>query len=499
MACILALDQGTTSSRAIIFDENQNILGLAQRPFEQFFPQPGWVEHSPLEIWKTQLDVAVEAMANAQLTPRDIAAIGITNQRETSVVWDRRTGQPLYNAIVWQDRRTAELCNALRDQDHEDYVHNTTGLLLDPYFSASKIRWILDHCEGAWQLAESGHLAFGTIDSWLIWNLTNGQDHTTDHTNASRTGLLDLNTLDWDSSLVELWNIPRSLLPTLSASSGEIACCRTSALEGIPICGVAGDQQAALFGQTCFTNGMAKCTYGTGCFALLNCGQSPVISNNKLLTTVAWTIGNETDYALEGSVFIGGALVQWLRDELGIIEHARDIEPLAESVQDNGGVVFVPAFSGLGAPFWDPYARGTIIGLTRGTTKAHIARAALEGIAFQVSDVFGAMTADASGQITHINVDGGASENRMLMQFQADILQTQLVRSAQKESTALGAASLAGLAAGVWSNRAELTALWRESDRFSPCAPTRSLDAARRQWSNAVGRAQNWIAPRETQ
>ena len=497
MACILALDQGTTSSRAIVFDEQQQILGIAQQSFEQLFPRPGWVEHDPNDIWQSQRDVAVQAIVDAGLTSRDIAAIGITNQRETTVVWDRRTGQPLCNAIVWQDRRTADFCSTLRDAGHEDHIHNTTGLVLDPYFSASKIRWILDNCEDSRTLAAAGNLAFGTVDTWLIWNLTNGRVHATDSTNASRTALFNLHTLDWDASLLELWDIPQSMLPTVCTSSGEVARCAIPELAGIPICGIAGDQQAALFGQTCFAIGEAKCTYGTGCFMLLNTGRSPVISKNKLLTTVAWTIDDETEYALEGSVFMGGALVQWLRDGLGIIEHAEDIESLAASVDDSDGGVFVPAFSGLGAPFWDPHARGTIIGLTRGTHKAHIARAALEGIAFQVADVFGAMKADAGDPIAHVKVDGGASANKLLMQLQCDIVQSELIRSTQQESTALGAASLAGLAVGIWSDRAELKTLWRESERFLPSSPSEKLDSANRRWLDAVERARNWDSPHE--
>ena len=492
MAFILALDQGTTSSRAIVFDEEQRVLGAAQSSFQQFFPKPGWVEHDPLEIWRSQLDVALQALSNATLDVSQIGAIGITNQRETTVVWDRRTGQPIYNAIVWQDRRTAELCKRLRDAGHETAIHQATGLLLDPYFSASKVSWILQHCDGAYEAAHAGHLAFGTIDSWLVWNLTQGGSHITDTSNASRTSLLNLHSRQWDPAMLELWDIPRSMLPEVTQSSGQLAICTTPELRNIPITGIAGDQQAALFGQSCFSAGEAKCTYGTGCFILLNSGDQPVLSRNRLLSTIAWTIDAKTEYALEGSVFMGGATVQWLRDGLGIIDRAEDIEALAASVEDSGGVIFVPALAGLGAPYWDPLARGTILGLTRGTTKAHLARAALEGIAFQVADVVNAMQSDVNGAVTSIKVDGGASANDLLMQLQSDILQIPLLRAGNTESTALGAASLAGLALGVWKNRDELRAIRREHGRILPTAKNRQLRRQANLWQEGVTRAQEW-------
>ena len=494
MAFILALDQGTTSSRAIVFDDQQNVVGSAQRPFQQLFPRPGWVEHDPIAIWETQRDVAIEALKKAKIGHADIAGIGITNQRETTVVWDRRTGQPIYNAIVWQDRRTAKACAAKREAGHEALVSSVTGLLLDPYFSASKICWILDNCDGARESAAAGHLAFGTIDTWLIWNLTNGRSHITDPSNASRTCLFNLQSQQWDESMLELWDIPRSLLPEITFSSGRLAHCTTPAFDGVVIAGIAGDQQAALFGQTCFSVGDAKCTYGTGCFILLNCGDRPVFSRNRLLTTVAWTINGETEYALEGSVFIGGAVVQWLRDGLEIIAHAADIEALAANVESTDGVVLVPAFSGLGAPYWDPNARGTIMGITRGTTKGHLARAALEGIAFQVSDVLDAMQADIGTTLSSLKVDGGASANNLLMQLQSDISHTVLIRPANHESTAVGAASLAGLAVGTWKDRAELCALSAEARRFLPTTDCRAIDGQRALWRKAIERTRQWIS-----
>lgn len=494
MAFILALDQGTTNSRAIVFDEQQRVLGSAQTSFQQIFPHPGWIEHDPLEIWRSQLDVALQALAKAKLDRTQIAAIGITNQRETTVVWDRRTGQPIYNAIVWQDRRTAELCNNMRSDGHEPQVHRSTGLLLDPYFSASKIRWILDHCDGARDAANAGHLAFGTIDTWLIWNLTQGQSHITDTSNASRTSLFNLHTRQWDDAMLELWDIPQSMLPEVTQSSGRLSVCTTSDLHEIPITGIAGDQQAALFGQSCFAAGEAKCTYGTGCFILLNTGEHPVLSNNRLLSTIAWTIDAKTEYALEGSVFMGGAIVQWLRDGLGMFDRSEDIEALAATVEDSDGVIFVPAFAGLGAPYWDPEARGTIFGLTRGTTKAHLARAALEGIAFQVADVLSAMQADTDGAITSMKVDGGASSNNLLMQLQADILQIPLVRAGNTESTALGAAGLAGLGVGTWKSRDELRVIWQERGRFLPMVKSQTLRRQTELWRKGVTRAQNWVS-----
>ncbi len=498
MTYILALDQGTTSSRAIVFDERQCVVGSAQRSFQQIFPRPGWVEHDPLEIWQSQIDVAIEALSSAKLDKTQIAGIGITNQRETTVVWDRRTGQPLYNAIVWQDRRTEALCNALHDNGHEAEVQQSTGLLLDPYFSASKIRWILDNCEGARDCATAGYLAFGTIDSWLIWNLTKGRSHITDSTNAARTSLFNLRSQQWDQAMLELWGIPRSMLPEVTQSSGLLARCAISELDNVQISGIAGDQQAALFGQSCFSSGEAKCTYGTGCFILLNTGERPVLSNNRLLSTVAWTLEGKPEYALEGSVFMGGATVQWLRDGLGMIDQAEDIEDLANTVNSSEGVIFVPAFSGLGAPYWDPQARGTIIGITRGTTKAHLARAALEGIAFQVADVLNAMQADTGNAINSLKVDGGASANDLLMQLQSDILQTSLVRAGNAESTALGAASLAGLAVGTWKNRDELRSLWREADRFHPTTQNENIQRQSDLWREGVKRAQHWASNDET-
>jgi glycerol kinase len=494
VACIVALDQGTTSSRAIIFDDEQRILGSAQRTFEQFFPQPGWVEHDPEEIWQSQRDVAIEAIADAGLREADISAIGITNQRETTIVWDRRTGKPLHNAIVWQDRRTAEFCASLRIAGHEPEVQARTGLVLDPYFSASKIRWILDHCDGARDLALAGHLAFGTVDSWLVWKLTNATTHITDMSNASRTSLLNLHTQTWDDEMLALWDIPRSMLPNVVASSGDLARSTTTGLNNIPITGIAGDQQAALFGQACFEPGQAKCTYGTGCFVLLHSGEQPIISKNRLLTTVAWTINGTTEFALEGSVFIGGALIQWLRDSLGLIEQSSDIETLAGQVDSSDGVVFVPAFAGLGPPHWDPDARGALLGLTRGTTKAHIALAALEGIAFQVADVFTAMKDDVNRPIASIKVDGGASENRLLMQIQASLLQTKLIRAERHESTALGAASLAGLAIGVWKDRDELAALWRSGESFTPAHNDTTLERRIALWREAVKRIKSTLS-----
>jgi glycerol kinase len=488
VACIVALDQGTTSSRAIVFDDKQRILGSAQRPLEQFFPRPGWVEHDAEEIWQSQRDVAIEAITNANLRETDISAIGITNQRETTIVWDRRTGRPIHRAIVWQDRRTAEFCESLRVAGHEPAVQSRTGLVLDPYFSASKIRWILDHCDGARDLAQAGHLACGTVDSWLVWKLSNSTTHITDSSNASRTSLFNLHSQTWDDEMLALWDIPRSMLPNVVPSSGDLARSTTAGLNGIPITGIAGDQQAAMFGQTCFEPGQAKCTYGTGCFVLLNSGERPIISKNQLLTTIAWTINGTTEFALEGSVFIGGALVQWLRDSLGLIEQSSGIETLAREVNSSEGVVFVPAFAGLGPPHWDPDARGALLGLTRGTTKAHIALAALEGIAFQVGDVFSAIKDDINGPVASIKVDGGASENRLLMQIQASLLQTELIRAEGHESTALGAASLAGLAVGVWKDRDELSTLWRAGESFTPQENDSSLERRLALWREAVNR-----------
>ncbi|MBL8518358.1 MAG: glycerol kinase GlpK [Betaproteobacteria bacterium] len=488
---ILALDQGTTSSRAMLFGRRGDCLASAQQEFRQLFPQPGWVEHDALEIWATQRAVAAEALQRGGPTIGDIAAIGITNQRETTVLWDKRSGQPVAPAIVWQDRRTAEHCQRLRDAGKADDIQARTGLVLDAYFSATKLAWLLDRTPGARDAAASGELAFGTIDSWLIWNLTGGE-HVTDVSNASRTLLFNLHTLDWDESLLTLFNIPRAVLPRIVSSSGVIGETRCDGLpRGIPISGIAGDQQAALFGQACHSPGMAKNTYGTGCFMLMNTGTKPVPSRNRLLTTVAWRVDGETHYALEGSVFIGGAVVQWLRDGLGFFKSAAEIEALAASVPDTGGVYLVPAFAGLGAPHWDPDARGTLVGMTRGTTRAHIARAALEAIAFQSADLLDAMTADANIRLTEMRVDGGASVNNMLMQFQCDLLGVPVVRPAVTETTALGAAFLAGLGVEFWKDRKEIAALWREEQRFTPVA--NDAPAGRKQyWVRAVECARHW-------
>jgi glycerol kinase len=493
MAYILALDQGTTSSRAIVFDEKGAIVSVAQKEFTQIFPRAGWVEHDANEIWASQIGVAVEALGRAGLRQRDVAAIGITNQRETTVVWDRDTGDPVYNAIVWQDRRTAELCEQLKADGAAPLVQRKTGLLIDAYFSATKIRWILDNVPGARARADAGKLAFGTIDSWLIWKLTNGQQHVTDVSNASRTMLFDIQTLQWDRELLSLFHVPESLLPQVRASSevyGEVAT--SLGVAGVPIAGVAGDQQAALFGQMCRVPGMSKNTYGTGCFLLQNIGTSPKPSRNQLVTTVAWKIGDVTEYALEGSVFIGGAVVQWLRDGLGIIRTSPDVETLASTVPDNGGVYLVPAFAGLGAPHWDSFARGTIVGITRGTTAAHIARAALESIAFQVADLLDAMRADCGIGVRELRVDGGAAANNMLMQIQADLLGVPVVRPAVTETTALGAAYLAGLGVGFWKSADDLVGQWRVDRRFEPRMDAAASRALRLRWSEAVERSRGW-------
>lgn len=493
MPYILALDQGTTSSRAIVFSGDGSIKAIAQKEFTQIFPRAGWVEHDPNEIWASQIGVAIEAMGRAALTSADIAAIGITNQRETTVVWDRATGEPLYNAIVWQDRRTAEFCERLKADGAGALVQRKTGLLIDAYFSASKIRWILEHVDGARARAEAGQLAFGTIDTWLIWKLTGGREHVTDVSNASRTMLFDIHTLQWDSELLSLFGVPASMLPAVRASSGVIGETSTSLGIGqVPIAGVAGDQQSALFGQMCRTPGMSKNTYGTGCFLLQNIGTTPTPSRNQLVTTVAWQIDGRTEYALEGSVFIGGAVVQWLRDGLGLIRTAADVEALALSVPDSGGVYFVPAFAGLGAPHWDPFARGTIVGLTRGTTAGHIARAALESIAFQVADLLDAMAADCGIPATELRVDGGAAANNTLMQMQADLLGVAVVRPAVTETTALGAAYLAGLGVSFWKSVDDLTGQWQVDRRFQPAMAPAQARALRQRWSEAVGRSKSW-------
>jgi glycerol kinase len=487
MKHVLALDQGTTSSRAIVFDENGGMRAVAQKEFRQIFPQPGWVEHDADEIWSTQLGVSVEAVAQAGLKNTDIAAIGITNQRETTVVWDRRTSKPICNAIVWQDRRTADRCRALKTAGHEKLFRERTGLVLDPYFSGTKLAWILDNVPDARARAEKGELAFGTVDSWLVWKLTDGQAHVTDPSNASRTLLFNIQTGEWDSELLKILNVPRSLLPEVRSSSEVYG-----QMKGIPIAGIAGDQQAALFGQLCTEPGLAKNTYGTGCFMLMNTGTRLVTSKNQLLTTVAWRLGNRTEYALEGSVFVAGAVVQWLRDSLGIIRTSADVEALAKSVPDSGGVYFVPAFVGLGAPHWDPYARGSILGLTRGSTAAHIARAALESISFQTAEVMQAMQADSGIQLKELRVDGGASRNDLLMQFQADTLGIPVIRPAVSETTAWGAACLAGLATGVWSSPRELTKCWKADKSFTPQNSSREQGRLA-EWRRAVDRAKAWV------
>ena len=491
MSFVLALDQGTTSSRAILFDRGARAHATAQQEFRQIFPHPGWVEHDATEIWATQSGVLHEALAKARVGARDIAAIGITNQRETTVLWERATGRPLANAIVWQDRRTAGLCDELRADGLAPLFAQKTGLVLDAYFSGTKVRWLLDHVDGARARAERGELAFGTIDSWLVWQLTGGRVHCTDASNASRTLLFNIHTCDWDDELLRVLNVPRALLPVVVPSSGV---CGHATIAGVdvPIAGIAGDQQAALFGQACLTPGLAKNTYGTGCFLLLNTGSLAVASRNNMLTTVAWQRGGQLDYALEGSVFIGGAVVQWLRDGLQIIRHASDVEALAASVPDNGGVYLVPAFAGLGAPHWDAYARGAMFGLTRGATRGHLARAALEAIAFQSADVLAAMEKDADIRLTELRVDGGAAANNLLMQFQADVLGVPVVRPQVLETTALGAAYLAGLATGYWKSTADIGANWRIDRRFEPAMPMDRVAELRAGWDKAVARTKGW-------
>ncbi len=492
MSYILALDQGTTSSRSIIFDRSGNAIAVGQKEYTQVYPQSGWVEHDPLEIWQSQIDTVVEALSKAKLAAADIAAVGITNQRETTIIWDRKTGEPIHNALVWQDRRTSEICNAFRET-HADIIRDKTRLEVDAYFSASKIKWLLDNVAGARQRAENGELAFGTVDTWLVWKLTNGKLHITDPSNASRTMLYNINTLEWDDDLLNIFGVPRAILPEVRSSSevyGEIET--PNELAGIKIAGIAGDQQAALFGQACFDTGSTKNTYGTGCFMLQNIGTKPVASSNRLLSTVAWQIGGVTEYALEGSVFIGGAVIQWLRDELQIIESSTDVEALAATVTDNGGVYFVPAFAGLGTPHWDQEARGLIIGLTRGTGQAHIARAAVESIAFQTADLLAAMRADSNADLTELSVDGGATRNEALLQFQADILQIPVVRSKTAETTALGAAYLAGLAVGFWKDKNELATHWQEDKRFEPRMSAHDAGVIMERWHEAVRRSLGW-------
>ena len=488
MSYILALDQGTTSSRAVLLGQDGRVHGQAQTPFRQIFPQPGWVEHDPVEIWSSQFGVAMEALAQADIKADTVAAIGITNQRETAILWDRKTGEPIHNAIVWQDRRTAAFCDRLREQGNEPKIQEKTGLVIDAYFSASKICWLLENVPGARERANRGELAFGTVDSWLIWKLTGGARHVTDITNASRTMLFHLYTGQWDDELLDLLNVPKSLLPQVVGSS-EVCGKSSGVLAGIPIAGIAGDQQAALFGQMCMQPGMVKCTYGTGSFMLLNTGEKPVASRNKLLTTVAWKIDGRTSYALEGSVFIAGAVVQWLRDELQIIRSAAEIEELASSVPDTAGVYFVPAFSGLGAPHWDQYARGTIGGLTRGANRAHIARAALEGIAFQIADIIDAMETDSGVPLKELRVDGGAARNNLLMQIQADLLGVPVTRPSNPETTVLGATYLAGLAVGFWPDQETIAKQWQADRRFIPAIDETERRARHAGWSQALARA----------
>lgn len=489
---ILALDQGTTSSRAIVFDHQGQIRSVAQKEFTQLFPQPGWVEHDPNEIWSTQAGVAAEATVKMGINGTNIKAIGITNQRETTIVWDRTTGEPVYNAIVWQDRRTASFCDQLKSDGHADLIRSKTGLVIDAYFSGSKIRWILDNVSGARAKAEAGELAFGTVDSWLVWKFTRGQVHATDVTNASRTMLFNIRTLEWDQELLDLFKIPLSMLPEVKQSSeiyGETTT--TIFASKIPIAGIAGDQHAALFGQMCVENAMVKNTYGTGCFMLMNIGNHFIESKNNLLTTIAWKIDGQTQYAFEGSIFIGGAVVQWLRDGLGVIKTSSEVEKLALSVPDTGGVYFVPAFAGLGAPYWDAEARGTIVGLTRGSTSGHIARAALQSIAYQTMDVLKAMEADAGMPVTELRVDGGATANNLLMQFQANLLNCKVIRPNVVETTALGAAYLAGLAVGYWKSREEIQQLWLAEKEFMPVV-TPEIEKGIKGWKRAVSAAQAW-------
>ena len=493
MKFILALDQGTTSSRAMLLSEDGHVHGLAQTPFKQIFPKPGWVEHDPMEIWSTQIGVANEALAKAGAKPDAVAAIGITNQRETTIIWDRKTGQPISNAIVWQDRRTSAFCDQLREQGHGPMIQQKTGLVIDAYFSGSKVRWLLDNLAGARARAEKGELAFGTVDSWLIWNFTHGDVHVTDVSNASRTMLYNIHTLEWDAELLDIMGIPASMLPQVKSSS-EIYGHTHAAHLGveIPISGIAGDQQAALFGQQCTRPGMVKNTYGTGCFMMMNTGDTPIESSNNLLTTIAWQIDGKVQYALEGSIFIGGAVVKWLRDGLGIIRHSADVGPLAQEVESSDGVYLVPAFAGLGAPHWNPNARGTIVGATLGTKAAHIARAALDSIAYQTMDVLKAMEADAGMGIAELRVDGGATVNQLLMQFQSDILSVDVVRPKITETTALGAAYLAGLAVGYWQGMEDIQGQWQLDRRFTPDMAAEKVSEHVHGWNRAVNAAIAW-------
>ena len=496
MTYLLALDQGTTSSRAILFNRSGEIIGISQEELPQYYPQSGWVEHDPIEIWETQVNVARDVMRRCDVRSDRIVSIGITNQRETTLVWDRQTGRPIHHAIVWQDRRTAPLCDAMRTGGHEAVVRRKTGLIIDPYFCATKLRWLLDQVPDSRQRADRGELAFGTVDSWLIWNLTGGRVHATDLTNASRTMLLNIETGQWDDELLALFDIPKSMLPKVFSSSGRFGKTEPSLFGGeISIGGAAGDQQAALFGQNCTRTGMAKNTYGTGCFALMNIGETPRASDNRLLTTIACGTAAKRQYALEGSVFVAGAAVQWLRDGLGIIRSSADVEALAASVPDSDGLYLVPAFAGLGAPHWDSYARGAMIGISRGTTAAHIARATLEGIAFQVADVLDAMGSDAGKRVTELRVDGGASNNDLLMQFQADILGIDVVRPKIVETTALGAAFLAGLSSGFWKNLGEIESVWKTDRVFTPRMSADEARNRRDRWNEALKRSMHWADP----
>jgi len=497
---ILSLDQGTTSSRAILFDHNGQIRQMAQKEFTQHYPQPGWVEHDAEEIWSSQYGVLAEVLAKSNLTTRDIAAIGITNQRETVVVWERASGRPIHPAIVWQDRRTAEYCDQLKAQGLGALIGERTGLVIDAYFSATKLKWILDHVPGARTRAEKGELAFGTIDSWLVWKLTTGKLHITDTTNASRTLLFNIHTRQWDTDLLRLFDIPAAILPEVRASSeqyGHTGSIMAPGSVGMPIAGIAGDQQAALFGQLCTQPGMVKNTYGTGCFLLMNTGTKAVISKNQLITTIAWTRGGKTEYALEGSIFIAGAVVQWLRDGLHFIRQSQQVEAMAAEAQDTGGVYMVPAFAGLGAPHWNQYARGSLFGMTRGTTQAHIARAALESIAYQTYDVLKAMEADSGIVLKELRVDGGATANNLLMQFQSDVLQVPVVRPVVTETTALGAAYLAGLGVGYWSSEEDIRQQWAEDRRFQPAMDTAYAQQLLKGWQRAVNAAIAWTKTEE--
>ncbi|SMG30597.1 glycerol kinase GlpK [Arenibacter troitsensis] len=490
---ILALDQGTTSSRSVVFDKKGNIVSVAQKEFTQYFPKPGWVEHDPLEIWSSQVSTAAEATTKQGIYGADIAAIGITNQRETVVVWDRKTGKPIYNAIVWQDKRTSNYCDELKGQGKSKLIREKTGLVIDSYFSGTKVKWILDNVEGARKKAEAGELVMGTIDSWLIWNMTKGELHITDVTNASRTLLFNINTLEWDDELLELFTIPKSMLPQVKQSSELYGNTNPNFFASkIPIAGIAGDQQAALFGQMCTKPGMVKNTYGTGCFMLMNIGEKPIVSENNLLTTVAWTIKGKTHYALEGSIFIAGAVVQWLRDGLKIIKRSGDVEMLAASVDSAEGVYLVPAFAGLGAPYWNQHAKGSIFGLTRGSTDAHMARAALESIAFQTMDVLKAMEADSKISIKELRVDGGATVNNLLMQFQADVLNTSTVRPKVIETTVMGAAYLAGLAVGFWESLEEIQEIWQVDANFDPTTERKEIEQNIKGWYRAIDAVEYW-------